>query len=122
MPENRGRNAQLLRLLSIIMDLDRLGGVDLYELAQCHGATVRTIRRDLEALERRRMPGVRPAWPPLGVEPHVQLPNAVSFDPLKAFALSDQLRGTSRKSALVGRPAHRCRNHLGCTCPGCWTP
>ncbi len=51
MPETRGRNSQLLRLLSIIADLDRLGGVDLYELAERHGATVRTIRRDLEALE-----------------------------------------------------------------------
>jgi len=51
MPEAKGRNAQLIRLLSIIADLDRLGGIDLYELAQRHGATVRTIRRDLEALE-----------------------------------------------------------------------
>ena len=51
MPDVKGRNAQLLRLLSIIMDLDRLGGVDLYELAERHGTAVRTIRRDLEALE-----------------------------------------------------------------------
>ena len=51
MPEATGRNAQLIRLLSIIADLDRLGGIDLYELAERHGATVRTIRRDLEAIE-----------------------------------------------------------------------
>lgn len=51
MPEQTGRNAQLSRLLAIIVDLDRLGGADLYELAERHGASVRTIRRDLEAIE-----------------------------------------------------------------------
>ena len=46
-----GRNAQLVRVLSILRDLDRLGGLDMYELAQRYGTSVRTIRRDLEALE-----------------------------------------------------------------------
>ena len=45
-----GRNAQLVRTLSVPRDLDRLGGVDLYELAERYGTTVRTIRRDLEAI------------------------------------------------------------------------
>jgi predicted DNA-binding transcriptional regulator YafY len=50
-PAAKGRNEQLVRLLQILRDLDRLGGLDVYELAECHGTTTRTIRRDLEALE-----------------------------------------------------------------------
>jgi predicted DNA-binding transcriptional regulator YafY len=46
-----GRNAQLVRLVSLIRDLDRLGGVDIYELADRHGVGRRTILRDLRALE-----------------------------------------------------------------------
>ena len=51
MAQDGSRNAQLVRVLSILRDLDRLGGLDLYELARRHGTSVRTIRRDLEALE-----------------------------------------------------------------------
>ena len=50
------RNAQLLRLLQIIRDLDRLGGVDIYELAERYGTSVRTIRRDLDALQAAGLP------------------------------------------------------------------
>ncbi len=50
------RNGQLARVLGILRDLDRLGGVDLYELAERHGATVRTIRRDLQALQEVGLP------------------------------------------------------------------
>lgn len=62
------RNAQLVRLLSVLRDLDRLGGVDLYELAERHATTVRTIRRDLSALEEAGIPlveepeGKRKRW------------------------------------------------------------
>jgi predicted DNA-binding transcriptional regulator YafY len=45
------RNNQLSRTLAILRDLNCLEGVDLYELAERHGATVRTIRRDLQALQ-----------------------------------------------------------------------
>jgi predicted DNA-binding transcriptional regulator YafY len=45
------RNIQLIRTLSIIRDLDRVDGVDLYELAERYGTNVRTIRRDLEGLQ-----------------------------------------------------------------------
>jgi predicted DNA-binding transcriptional regulator YafY len=45
------RNAQVVRVLQILRELDRLGGVDLYELAQRYGTTTRTIRRDFAALE-----------------------------------------------------------------------
>ena len=63
-----GRNNQLVRALEILHDLDRLGGVDLYELAERHGTAVRTIRRDLEALEQAGIPltceadGKRKRW------------------------------------------------------------
>jgi predicted DNA-binding transcriptional regulator YafY len=50
------RNAQLERVLQIIRDLDRVGGIDLYELAEIHGTTVRTIRRDLDALQAAGLP------------------------------------------------------------------
>ncbi len=47
------RNEQVERVLKILNDLDRrAGGVDLYTLADEHGVTTRTVRRDLEALER----------------------------------------------------------------------
>ena len=45
------RNVQLIRTLSIIRDLDRSDGVDLYELSERYGTNVRTIRRDLEGLQ-----------------------------------------------------------------------
>ena len=50
-PQDTKRNVQLVRTLSIIRDLDRQDGVDLYELARRYGTNVRTIRRDLEGLE-----------------------------------------------------------------------
>src|SRR5512138_3161080 len=54
-----GRNAQLGRVLRIVRDLSRLDGADVYELAEKYGAAVRTIRRDLEALERLGLPLAR---------------------------------------------------------------
>ena len=50
------RNSQLMRLISLVRDLDRLGGADLYELAERHRVTTRTIRRDLAALRDAGMP------------------------------------------------------------------
>lgn len=54
--QTSARNAQLVRILSILRDLDRLGGADLYELAERYGTTVRTIRRDLDALQEAGLP------------------------------------------------------------------
>lgn len=54
-----GRNEQLLRLLGVLRAVDRAGGCDLYELAEQFGATTRTIRRDLEALEAAGLPLVK---------------------------------------------------------------
>lgn len=62
------RNEQVARILSILRDLDRLGGTDVYELAERYGTAVRTIRRDLAALEHVGLPlaeeqdGKRKRW------------------------------------------------------------
>ena len=50
------RNVQLIRTLSILRDLDRQDGIDLYELAERYGTNVRTIRRDLEGLQHVGLP------------------------------------------------------------------
>lgn len=46
-------------MLEIIRDVSRLDGTNVYELAEKYGAAVRTIRRDLEALERLGLPLAR---------------------------------------------------------------
>ncbi len=50
------RNDQVVRVLRLLRELHRLGGVDLYELAQHYGTSVRTIRRDLKALAEADIP------------------------------------------------------------------
>jgi predicted DNA-binding transcriptional regulator YafY len=52
----RGRNSQIERILNILRQLDRAGGATLYELAETFGTTVRTVRRDLAALETAGLP------------------------------------------------------------------
>ncbi len=47
----RGRNGQLERVLRVMRDLMRMGGTDLHELAERYGTNVKTIRRDLEAIQ-----------------------------------------------------------------------
>ncbi len=44
------RNDQVVRILQILRELERLGGVDMYELSERYGVGVRTVRRDLDAL------------------------------------------------------------------------
>ena len=44
------RNLQVVRVLSILRDLNRLDGTDVYELAAKYGTSERTIRRDLDAI------------------------------------------------------------------------
>ena len=51
-----GRNDQVVRVLAVLRDLDRLGGCTVYELAERYGTDVRTIRRDLAALEQAGFP------------------------------------------------------------------
>lgn len=50
------RDEQLIRALRIIRDLDRLGGVDVYELAERHGISVRHVWRQLRAIEASGLP------------------------------------------------------------------
>lgn len=45
-----GRNEQLTRVLQLLTDLSSRGGFDLYTLAERHGTSTRTIRRDLDAI------------------------------------------------------------------------
>lgn len=63
------RNEQVVRILRILRDLDRVGGSDLYELAERYGTTTRTVRRDLDAIEEAGIPltceageGTRKRW------------------------------------------------------------
>jgi predicted DNA-binding transcriptional regulator YafY len=51
-----GRNEQIVRVLRLLRDLDRVGGATLYELAERYGTTVRTVRRDLDALQEAGIP------------------------------------------------------------------
>ena len=63
------RNTQLVRILKVLREIDRQGGADLYELAERHDTAVRTIRRDLQALQEAGLPvvedgtdGARKRW------------------------------------------------------------
>lgn len=63
------RNEQVVRILRMLRDLDRVGGSDLYELAERYGTTTRTVRRDLDALRDAGIPlvtetgeGTRKRW------------------------------------------------------------
>jgi len=50
------RNSQVLRVLSIIRDLTCVGGLDVYDLANKYNTSVRTIRRDLDAIKALHLP------------------------------------------------------------------
>ncbi len=51
-----GRNDQVVRILRLLRHLNRLGGCDVYELAQEYGTTTRTVWRDFDALEAAGLP------------------------------------------------------------------
>ena len=51
-----GRNDQVVRVLRLLHDLERVGGCDVYELAQRYGTTTRTVRRDLDAVAQAGIP------------------------------------------------------------------
>jgi predicted DNA-binding transcriptional regulator YafY len=61
MARSSSRNSQLVRILQILRELDRLDGVDLYELRDRFGVNLRTIRRDLAALQELGLPIVEDA-------------------------------------------------------------
>lgn len=54
--ESAGRNDQVVRILQLLHDLERLGGCDVYELAERYGTTTRTVRRDLAAITEAGIP------------------------------------------------------------------
>ncbi|MCA3014268.1 MAG: transcriptional regulator [Myxococcaceae bacterium] len=54
--ESAARNEQVVRILRILHQLDRLGGRTLYELAEENGTTTRTIRRDFDAIQEAGIP------------------------------------------------------------------
>jgi predicted DNA-binding transcriptional regulator YafY len=45
-----------VRVLRLVHDLERLGGCDVYELAERYGTTTRTVRRDLDAIGQSGIP------------------------------------------------------------------
>src|SRR5437660_56054 len=45
------RNEQVNRILAIVRDLHRTGGMDIYEIAEKYGTVTRTVRRDLECIQ-----------------------------------------------------------------------
>jgi predicted DNA-binding transcriptional regulator YafY len=68
------RNVQIVRVLGVLRLLERVGGVDLHELARRFGTDQRTIRRDLAALQDAGIPieedsreGKRKRWRVSGV-------------------------------------------------------
>jgi predicted DNA-binding transcriptional regulator YafY len=98
---------QLVRALQILRDLDRLGGVDLYELAERHGTTVRTIRRDLDALEQAGLPlveqreGKRKRWQ-VAFKAHLQkLTTLLDASHYLALRVAMGQGGAVRKNASV---------------------
>lgn len=102
-----GRNAQLVRTLNVLKDLDRLGGVDLYELAERYGTTVRTIRRDFDALREVGLPlveeqdGKRKKWR-VGFKSHFkQLSGLLDVTHYLALRLAMGQGGPVRSASFV---------------------
>ncbi|MFH1807646.1 MAG: WYL domain-containing protein [Pseudomonadota bacterium] len=50
-PRHSGLKEQLVRALAILRDLDRMGGIDIYDLADRHGVSTRQVRRIIDAIE-----------------------------------------------------------------------
>lgn len=100
------RNGQIVRLLSLVRDLARRDGCDLYELAAHHQVTVRTIRRDLDALAEAGIPlvdeddGRRKRWRIVHDDP--RRPVAALLDTNHFLAVCAALGGVTRRSASVG--------------------
>jgi predicted DNA-binding transcriptional regulator YafY len=104
------RNAQVVRVLQILRELDRLGGVDLYELAQRYGTTTRTIRRDFDALEGAGVPlieestdGRKKRWRVDFKGQQRKLADLLDASHYLALRLAmDQSGATKRTSAMYG--------------------
>lgn len=99
------RNALIVRLLAIVADLSRRDGCDLYDLAARHRVTVRTIRRDLDALAEAGIPlidesdGRRKRWRIEGADSRARLAGLV--DSNQVLAVQAALRGLSSASGTT---------------------
>jgi len=115
------RNALIVRLLAIVADLSRRDGCDLYDLAARHRVTVRTIRRDLDALAEAGVPlvdesdGRRKRWRIEGADSRSRL--AGLADSNQVLAIQAALRGLSSASgttqAVLSDLADRLKQALG---------
>ena len=96
------RNAQLVRLFGLVADLSRREGCDLYDLAARHQVTVRTVRRDLDALAETGVPlvdeddGRRKRWRIVHNDPRSQVSSLV--DASHFLAVLSALGGVSKRS------------------------
>lgn len=99
------RNTQLVRLLALVRDLSHRGGCDLYDLASRHQVTVRTIRRDLDALAEAGVPlideddGRRKRWRIVHDDPRRQV--ASLLDASHYLAVRAALGGVTEASRAV---------------------
>jgi predicted DNA-binding transcriptional regulator YafY len=115
------RNALIVRLLAMVADLSRRDGCDLYDLAARHRVTVRTIRRDLDALAEAGIPlvdesdGRRKRWRIDGADSRSRLAGLV--DSNQVLAIQAALRGLSSASgttkAVLSDLADRLTQSLG---------
>lgn len=117
------RNEQVVRILRILRDLDRVGGSDLYELSERYGTTTRTVRRDLEAIAEAGIPlvneagdGSRKRWrlDPEASSKMANLIEASHFLALRlAMAESSVLRRNESLFAVMEDLAERIEKALG---------
>jgi predicted DNA-binding transcriptional regulator YafY len=115
------RNALIVRLLALVADLSRRDGCDLYELAARHRVTVRTIRRDLDALAEAGVPlldeedGRRKRWRIEGADARAEV--AALVDTSQVLAIHAALRGVAGASpgthAVLGDLADKVARALG---------
>ncbi len=116
------RNEQVVRILRILRDLGRAGGSDLYELSERYGATVRTIRRDLDAIQEAGIPviteageGSRKRWSlnRNATDPMSSLIEASHFLALRLAMESSVLRSNEGLFAVMEDLAERIEKALG---------
>lgn len=117
------RNEQVVRILRILRDLDRVGGSDLYELAERYGTTTRTVRRDLDAIAESGIPltqeageGSRKRWR-LDTEAAARLANLIEASHFLALRLAMEestiLRRNESLFAVMEDLAGRIEKALG---------
>ncbi len=116
------RNEQVVRILRILHDLGRAGGSDLYALAERYGTTVRTVRRDLAAIQDAGIPlitedgeGSRKRWSLNhgAADPVASLIEASHFLALRLAMESSVIRSNGGMFAVMEDLAERIEKALG---------